>query len=338
MVWEVKDQCEKCRFGLIIAFDSPTYTIDISPFIPTLTDSLPHNFTLTVEGQGADRSAGSEWLFSGSIFTTKFNSGERTTGKINSYHVHSDINVSRMPSDAGNRKNSVGFVVDAVRKIEISSTLETSTSSRLVTFSQHSRFRNRQSVADSGKYQHVEQIIHGSIESTMDGETVILQDTFTFPMNLLTTVVKDSRRNQTIVNATLSHSYFRSTSGPAGFSPTGLAQIDTTQNATGQLIINSKGRASSGVGRTRQSYEYKNGNGDEYFREIEIFNVTQKIKDVERGNLAQAIKPVTTGIQDGDGNNYDNVNGMPFRCPVIDNPNHNGLVEDRGLFLQLDNY
>jgi hypothetical protein len=49
------------------AFDSPTYYIDATPFLPMLSDGQPHNFTLNVAGMGSDHSINNDWIVSGNV-------------------------------------------------------------------------------------------------------------------------------------------------------------------------------------------------------------------------------------------------------------------------------
>lgn len=49
------------------AFDSPTYYIDATPFLPILSDGKSHVFTLNVVGMGANRSTNADWIVSGNV-------------------------------------------------------------------------------------------------------------------------------------------------------------------------------------------------------------------------------------------------------------------------------
>ena len=69
------------------AGDSPTYYIDISPFLGTLTDDLPHNFSLGVAGMGKNYGINDNWFVSGNIQIWLDPSTSRTTGHITSYEA-----------------------------------------------------------------------------------------------------------------------------------------------------------------------------------------------------------------------------------------------------------
>lgn len=49
------------------AFDTPTYHIDITVFLPLLSDGRPHNFTINVVGMGVNRSINADWIISGNV-------------------------------------------------------------------------------------------------------------------------------------------------------------------------------------------------------------------------------------------------------------------------------
>ncbi|EIN14642.1 hypothetical protein PUNSTDRAFT_124096 [Punctularia strigosozonata HHB-11173 SS5] len=67
------------------AFDSPTYYIDVSPFLPLLSDGVAHNFTVNVAGMGTDHSINVDWIVSGNIQLYLDSSSKQTTGAITSY-------------------------------------------------------------------------------------------------------------------------------------------------------------------------------------------------------------------------------------------------------------
>lgn len=50
------------------ALNAPSYTMDITPFVPLLSDGENHNFTIIVEGQGqGNGSTNPKWIISGSM-------------------------------------------------------------------------------------------------------------------------------------------------------------------------------------------------------------------------------------------------------------------------------
>ncbi|EFP78151.2 uncharacterized protein PGTG_04107 [Puccinia graminis f. sp. tritici CRL 75-36-700-3] len=131
------------------SFDQPTYQIDITPFLPLLTDSKPHNFTLTVEGQGENRSINSKWFLSGNIAMALDTSGERTTGEMIEYKTDPTINIA-----GGICGGSVCTTTNASRKLFIESYLVTgSKTKKKASFKQDFAYQNKQIIAADGSSQ-----------------------------------------------------------------------------------------------------------------------------------------------------------------------------------------
>ena len=70
------------------ALDLPTYSIDLTPFVPLLTDNQPHNFVLDVVSAETDHAINNNWFVSGVLQVITDSSPERTTGRITSYHAN----------------------------------------------------------------------------------------------------------------------------------------------------------------------------------------------------------------------------------------------------------
>ena len=49
------------------AVDLPTYFLDLTPFVPLLTDGQPHNITLSVSSVESDHTINQNWFVSGAI-------------------------------------------------------------------------------------------------------------------------------------------------------------------------------------------------------------------------------------------------------------------------------
>ncbi|POW23384.1 hypothetical protein PSHT_00269 [Puccinia striiformis] len=260
------------------AFDAPTYILDISPFIPYLSDSKAHNFTMIVEGQGENRSINSEWIFSGSVFMTLDPSGARTTGDIISYSTDSNTTVDPSPkglnfSPDTDSNDSINFVTESYRKLSISSILITGSGEpRLVKFEQDFSYMNEQSWIPRGDYQSVSLSSKGTSFSTHD-DRVITKDSFDFPFNLNISTVAVAKANQTKIVGNLTHTFRRSQSFSLS---SNLARNET------------------------------------YTRNIEVSNVTEVVKDEESGTLSSphtSKSNVLSNVpQDG-----DDIEGCPYR-------------------------
>ncbi|KAI9620219.1 hypothetical protein H4Q26_013787 [Puccinia striiformis f. sp. tritici PST-130] len=205
------------------SLDQPTYQIDITPFLPLLTDSKSHNFTLTVEGQGENRSINSKWFLSGNIAITLDASGKRTTGEILGYGTTPTINVV-----GGICGVSVCTATDASRKLSIESYIVTgSNQKKKVSFKQDLAYQNKQILALDGNSQEVAQLSTGSSVSQKDS-VVTFSDDFSFPLKVTL------QNGQAGVKGDINLTYNRKLK-PA---LKGLAtSIQTTQIATGTLDL-----------------------------------------------------------------------------------------------------
>ncbi|EHS64306.1 uncharacterized protein PGTG_20918 [Puccinia graminis f. sp. tritici CRL 75-36-700-3] len=277
-----------CGIG---AFDSPTYVLDISPFVPYLSDSKAHNFTLYVEGQGENRSINPEWIFSGSVFITLDPSGTRTTGGILSYSTDSDTTVE--PSSPEGLETllqldpffPINFIMRSYRKLSVSSLVITGSGEpRAVRVEQDYIYSNEQSWISQGNYQAVNMSSQGNSLSTYDDKTIIT-DSFEFPLNLNLSTLALSETNQTKIVGNLTHTFRRSQF--FSLSPSlGQVDIDTTQHSIGELLLNANGRVIGGLGRMAQFFNYNDGRNESYTRNIEVFNVTNVMRDEESGTLS----------------------------------------------------
>ncbi|KAI9629545.1 hypothetical protein KEM48_012838 [Puccinia striiformis f. sp. tritici PST-130] len=255
------------------SLDQPTYQIDITPFLPLLTDSKSHNFTLTVEGQGENRSINSKWFLSGNIAITLDASGKRTTGEILGYGTTPTINVV-----GGICGVSVCTATDASRKLSIESYIVTgSNQKKKVSFKQDLAYQNKQILALDGNSQEVAQLSTGSSVSQKDS-VVTFSDDFSFPLKVTL------QNGQAGVKGDINLTYNRKLK-PA---LKGLAtSIQTTQIATGTLDLAQPDRSQGGLAQTGQIFFYTDERGSSFGRDLIVKNVTQTLKDVYSGTLAK---------------------------------------------------
>ncbi|EGG12564.1 uncharacterized protein MELLADRAFT_86715 [Melampsora larici-populina 98AG31] len=263
------------------ALNAPSYTMDITPFVPLLTDDKNHNFTIVVEGQGqGNTSTNPKWILSGSVGITLDPSGARTTGKLESVHSTPHFKTTPLPDDAQGR---IRFKTEASRQLSLKATVVTGTTGQQsVSVTQDFKFSNVQIQAASGKFSNVLQSSEGLTESVHNGATH-LHDEFSYPFNLTMTQTTPDQ-NGTVISGHLSHGYTRTEDHvyPAG----SKSKIVTQQTSEGDLLLDGDGRAVSGIGRTSQQYTFKNEAGEDYSRDIEIFNITKVIRDRISGTLA----------------------------------------------------
>lgn len=130
------------------AFSSPTYHLDITPFLPLLTDSLPHNFSLTVSSGLPDTPVNSNWYLSGNIALVLDPSGEKTTGSIAHYESTPWVDVK---GRAAKDNETVEVWVEAGRRHRVEGVVNTgSGGSKSVVFEQSLEYKNYMKFFDGG--------------------------------------------------------------------------------------------------------------------------------------------------------------------------------------------
>ena len=102
--------------GGIGAVDLPTYFLDLTPFVPLLTDGQPHLFTIDVASAEDDHTILQNWFVSGVLQVFVDSSSERTIGNISTYSVQPFAQSSASASVKG---NDVVITVNASRQIHI---------------------------------------------------------------------------------------------------------------------------------------------------------------------------------------------------------------------------
>lgn len=122
--------------------------------------------------------------------------------------------------------------------------------------------------------------------STHKGRQV-LSDSFEFPLDFDTSSKSWTGKKDGIeVDATIKQGMTRAVTLP--FPTTSGSKIVTTQNSNGNMLLNEHHHIVGGVARTAQVFDYSDDSGATYHRDVQVFNRTQFIKDVQSGSLAPA--------------------------------------------------
>ncbi len=101
------------------ALDLPTYFLDLTPFVPVLTDGNPHNLSIDVVSAESDHTINQNWFVSGSLQVKTDPSSKPTTGKITVYDA-SPFAVTSTTGSVGTN-GDVNVTVQATRNIHIES-------------------------------------------------------------------------------------------------------------------------------------------------------------------------------------------------------------------------
>ncbi|KAH9177885.1 peptide N-acetyl-beta-D-glucosaminyl asparaginase amidase A-domain-containing protein [Lactarius sanguifluus] len=162
------------------ALDMPTYHLDLTPFIPILTNGQPHNITLDVASVESDHKINPNWYLSGLLQVNLDSSTLPTTGNITLYQAD-DYALS---TASGSNDSDINIIVNASRSIHIEAEIMAGSGEKTkVVFTQNLEYGNVQTYLQYPFRLHIFQISSGETLSTHNGETA-LQDTFTYPLLL----------------------------------------------------------------------------------------------------------------------------------------------------------
>lgn len=125
------------------ALDLPTYFLDLTPFVPILTDGNPHNISLDVVSAEDDHAINQNWFVSGNLQVVTDPSGKPTTGKITKYEA-SPFPVSTTTGSVG-ANGDVNVTVSATRSLHIEAEITSGSGKTThVVWSQNHAFSNTQ--------------------------------------------------------------------------------------------------------------------------------------------------------------------------------------------------
>ncbi|KAK7054897.1 hypothetical protein VNI00_003360 [Paramarasmius palmivorus] len=161
------------------AVDLPTYFLDLTPFVPLLTDGQPHNFTIDVASAEDDHTTLQNWFVSGVLQVLVDSSSERTTGNITSYTAEPFADSNAVADIEG---RDVIITVTASRQIHIEADiLSGSGVATHAVWSQDLQYENVQSYLDNASTQNIKQVSTGTVRSTHNDSPVVT-DVFSYPL------------------------------------------------------------------------------------------------------------------------------------------------------------
>jgi hypothetical protein len=156
----------------IDAFDLREDEIDITPFIPLLSDGQPHSFEIQVVGIDDDGHGNgnlttmieSNWVVTGKIFVWLNAANNPVTGtsptSSSSYTV--TLKSSNQEHSNGSEDTSLDYSIQVTRSVEIQSIFDTPTGSKAVTWTQELTFSNVGTLSNHGNNQIVRQATTGT--------------------------------------------------------------------------------------------------------------------------------------------------------------------------------
>jgi hypothetical protein len=187
----------------IDAFDLREDEIDITPFIPLLSDNKSHTFEIQVIGIDDDghgtgaitKTVESNWVVTGKVFLWLDGGDKPTTGtipKISAPDPSIELQSSRRLGGNGT-VNALDYSVQVSRMISIESTLHTSSGPKAVAWTQKLDFSNIGTLTNQGNDQVVHQSTTGK-HSTSSGYS----KSFDYPLTVISSYDAPSGGNTSI--------------------------------------------------------------------------------------------------------------------------------------------
>lgn len=262
------------------AIDLPTYHLDLTPFIPILTDGEPHNITLDVASAEPDHQINQNWFLSGLLQVKLDSSTIPTTGKIKRYEASDFASSSVSSSKVG---VDVNITLRASHTVHIETEIIAGSGARTeVVFSQNLEYENVQTNLQNFTTQNIFQVASGQVLSRHNGK-ITLQDTFSYPLVINFTITSPDGSSFSV---DVDHSYDRILR-PAPFILG--TTISERQLAGGSFTIAPTGNTGS-HGTSNNTFDYVDTAGNTYTRQV---NASLNIITLDRqgGNLAPSPVP-----------------------------------------------
>lgn len=134
------------------ALDLPTFYVDLTPFVPVLTDGQPHNISMDVVSAENDHEINQNWYLTANLqVITDKSSTKPTTGKISVYNVQPFAETTTFGSV---KHGVVSTTVTATRNIHIESDIISGSGERThVVWSQSLSYSNVQTYRQNASVQ-----------------------------------------------------------------------------------------------------------------------------------------------------------------------------------------
>ncbi|TVY45016.1 Peptide-N4-(N-acetyl-beta-glucosaminyl)asparagine amidase A [Lachnellula occidentalis] len=297
----------------IDAFDLREHEIDITPWLPVLSDGNEHTFEIRVVGLLDDgknsgtlsESVGSSWYVTGKIFLWQDDANAITTGPNPTLLLPAPtIAISQsLTQNSTGANETLTYTTNVSRSLTISSLLTTQNGTSLVTWTQSLAVTNYGLYTAFGAIQVNNQTTTGTDLST--GGT-FYKAAYFYPLWVNSAYIVQPSGNFTL-DASVIRGMDLSIQGSPVF-PTGLqpfsspsislpaplssnltgSSLTTTQNGTAHYFGSPSAGTSSGFGSTGQEFWFRGvgvdggaGDAELYYRSVEAVNATV-VRDVER--------------------------------------------------------
>ncbi|KAK6217420.1 hypothetical protein QIS74_07534 [Colletotrichum tabaci] len=293
------------------AYDLREHEIDISPWLPVLSDGKEHTFKIKVAGiadQGdrvfVNTTVGNYWVVSGKVFVWLDDEGSVTTGKPPTVSVRDpEIRISgrAVGRNATGANETLVFNLDVTRSISVKGEVVSKKGTKRPEWTQNLSYSNKASLSQFGRNGFNNFVIAGT-DALLNG-LVRYQSTYSYPL-IVNQTANMTAAGDLSLDATLFQELRLEVEG-AGVYPTGLeaynapnrgrqgqgrrysvSKLSTFRNGTAVFNMPADMKSSSATGTTRQVFRFSGGRDgardvELYMRSVKASNNTV-VSDEER--------------------------------------------------------
>ncbi|KAF6818448.1 peptide-n4-(n-acetyl-beta-glucosaminyl)asparagine amidase a [Colletotrichum sojae] len=276
------------------AYDLREHEIDISPWLPLLSDGKDHTFKIKVAGladQGdrtfVNTTVGNYWVVSGKVFLWLDEEGSVTTGRPPMIDISEpDIKLTgrSLKQNSTGANESLAFTLEVKRSISVKGEVVSKKGTQNPVWSQKLSYSNQATVSQFGRNGFNNFIIDGTDELSGQGT---YRSTYQFPL-IVDQTANMSATGDLSLSATLFQELKLEFEG-AGVYPTGLeayngpsrdrqgqkgdykvAKLSTFRNGTATFNMPADMKNSSAFGTTRQVFTFSGGRDGA--RDVELYS------------------------------------------------------------------
>ncbi|KAF9882075.1 hypothetical protein CkaCkLH20_00111 [Colletotrichum karsti] len=282
------------------AFDLREHEIDISPWLPVLSDGNEHTFKIRIVGLANDgdrtslnTTVGNFWVVSGKVFLWLDEEGSVTTGRPPTVDISDpDVKLTgrTLKQNSTGANESLAFNLEVTRSISVRGEVVTKKGTKNPVWSQKLQYSNNASISEFGRNGFNNFIITGTDELSGQGS---YRSTYSFPL-IVDQVSNMTAAGDLSLSATLFQELKLEVEG-AGVYPTGLevynnpsnrnmpmpgqgppgqykiAKLSTFRNGTASFNQPADMKNSSAFGTIRQVFRFSGGRGDGA-RDVELYS------------------------------------------------------------------
>ncbi|KAI3543028.1 hypothetical protein CSPX01_06624 [Colletotrichum filicis] len=275
------------------AYDLREHEIDISPWLPVLSDGKEHTFKIKIAGLADDgqktvvnTTVGNFWVVSGKVFLWLDEEGSITTGKPPTVSISDpDIKITgrALGKNSTGANETLAFNLDVTRMISVKGEVVSKKGTKNPEWTQKLSYTNNATLGQFGRNGFNNFIITGTDELTGMGT---YKSTYSYPL-IVNQTANMSANGDLSLDATLFQELRLEVEG-VGVYPTGLeaynnptrnrqgqssqyktSKLSTFRNGTAVFNMPADMKSSSAFGTTRQVFRFSGGRDGA--RDVELY-------------------------------------------------------------------